>query len=126
MVYLAAITGLDQEMFEAATIDGANAWQRIRYITIPSLVPTMMILMLLAVGNIFRGDFGLFYQTVKSSALLQPATEIIDTYVFKLLINDGNIGVSAAVGLYQSVLCFITINLTNYLVKRVQPDYALY
>ena len=126
VAYLAAITRLDQEMFEAATIDGANAWQRIRYITIPSLVPTMMILMLLAVGNIFRGDFGLFYQTVKSSALLQPATEIIDTYVFKLLINDGNIGVSAAVGLYQSVLCFITINLTNYLVKRVQPDYALY
>ena len=84
------------------------------------------ILVLLAIGNIFRGDFGLFYQTVKSSALLQPATEIIDTYVFKLLINDGNIGVSAAVGLYQSVLCFITINLANWLVKRVQPDYALY
>ena len=126
VVYLAAITGLDQEMFEAATIDGTNAWQRIRYITIPSLVPTMMILVLLAIGNIFRGDFGLFYQTVKSSALLQPATEIIDTYVFKLLINDGNIGVSAAVGLYQSVLCFITINLANWLVKRVQPDYTLY
>ena len=126
VVYLAAITGLDQEMFEAATIDGANSWQRIRYITIPSLIPTMMILVLLAIGNIFRGDFGLFYQTVKSSALLQPATEIIDTYVFKLLINDGNIGVSAAVGLYQSVLCFITINLANWLVKRVQPDYALY
>lgn len=126
VVYLAAITGLDQEMFEAATIDGANVWQRIRHITIPSLIPTMMILMLLAVGNIFRGDFGLFYQTVKSSALLQPTTEIIDTYVFKLLINDGNIGVSAAAGLYQSVLCFITINVCNWLVKRVQPDYALY
>ena len=126
VVYLAAITGLDQEMFEAATIDGANAWQKVRHITIPMLIPTMMILVLLGIGNIFRGDFGLFYQTVKSSAILQPVTEVIDTYVFKLLITDGNIGVSAAAGLYQSVLCFITINVCNYLVKRVQPDYALY
>ena len=126
VVYLAAITGLDQEMFEAATIDGANAWQKVRHITIPMLIPTIMILVLLGVGNIFRGDFGLFYQTVKSSAILQPVTEVIDTYVFKLLITDGNIGVSAAAGLYQSVLCFITINVCNYLVKRVQPDYALY
>ena len=126
VVYLAAITGLDQEIFEAATIDGASAWQKVRHITIPMLIPTMMILVLLGIGNIFRGDFGLFYQTVKSSAVLQPVTEVIDTYVFKLLITDGNIGVSAAAGLYQSVLCFITINICNYLVKRVQPDYALY
>lgn len=126
VVYLAAITGLDQEMFEAAAIDGANAWQRIRYLTIPSLKPTMMILVLLAIGNIFRGDFGLFYQTVKSSALLQPMTDIIDTYVFRLLIDTGDIGVSAAAGLYQSVLCLITITLCNKLVKKFNPDYALY
>lgn len=126
VVYLAAITGLDQEMFEAATIDGANVWQKIRYITIPSLVPTMMILVLLAIGNIFRGDFGLFYQTVKSSAILQPVTDVIDTYVFRLLINNSDVGVSAAAGLYQSVLCFITITICNKLVKKVQPDYALY
>ena len=126
VVYLAAIAGMDQEMFEAADIDGASAWQKIRYITIPSLVPTMMVLVLMAIGNIFRGDFGLFYQTVKSSALLQPTTDIIDTYVFRLLINNANIGVSAAVGLYQSVLCFITITICNKLVKITNPDYALY
>lgn len=126
IVYLAAITGLDQEMFEAASIDGASAWQKIRYLTIPSLVPTMMILVLMAIGNIFRGDFGLFYQTVRSSALLEPSTNVIDTYVFRLLIDNGNIGVSAAAGLYQSVLCFITINICNTLVKRANPDYALY
>lgn len=126
VVYLAAITGMDQEMFEAATIDGANAWQRIRYITVPSLVPTMMVLVLLAIGNIFRGDFGLFYQTVKSSALLQPTTDVIDTYVFRLLMTNGDYGMSSAAGLYQSVLCFITINLCNFLVKKAQPDYALY
>ncbi len=126
VVYLAAITGLDQEMFEAAAIDGANAWQRIRYLTIPSLKPTMMIMVLLAIGNIFRGDFGLFYQTVRSSALLQPMTDIIDTYVFRLLIDTGDIGVSAAAGLYQSVLCLVTITLCNKLVKKLNPDYALY
>lgn len=126
VVYLAAITGLDQEMFEAASIDGANAWQKIKYITIPSLVPTMMIMVLLAIGNIFRGDFGLFYQTVRSSALLQPVTDIIDTYVFRLLITNSDIGVSAATGLYQSVLCFITITVCNKLVKKIDPDYALY
>jgi putative aldouronate transport system permease protein len=126
VVYLAAITGLDQEMYEAASIDGADVWQKIRYITIPLLRPTMMILVLLGIGNIFRGDFGLFYQTVKSSALLQPYTDVIDTYVFNLLINNGDIGVSAAAGLYQSVLCFITITVCNKLVKKVDPDYALY
>jgi len=126
VVYLAAITGLDQEMFEAAAIDGATAWQKIRHITIPCLRPTMIILVLLAVGNIFRGDFGLFYQTVKTSALLQPMTDIIDTYVFRLLITNSNIGVSAATGLFQSVLCFVTISICNGLVKKLSPDYALY
>lgn len=126
VVYLAAITGLDQEMYEAATIDGASAWHKIRYITIPSLMPTMMILVLLGVGNIFRGDFGLFYQTVKRSALLQPYTDVIDTYVFSMLITNGDIGMSAAAGLYQSVLCFITITICNGLVKKVEPDYSLY
>ena len=125
-IYDAISVSSNQEMFEAADIDGASAWQKIRYITIPSLVPTMMVLVLMAIGNIFRGDFGLFYQTVKSSALLQPTTDIIDTYVFRLLINNANIGVSAAVGLYQSVLCFITITICNKLVKITNPDYALY
>lgn len=126
VVYLAAITGLDQGMFEAASIDGANAWQKIRYLTIPSLKPTVMVLVLLGIGNIFRGDFGLFYQTVKSSAILQPVTDVIDTYVFRLLINNSDIGVSAAAGLYQSVLCFATITICNRLVKKANPDYALY
>nr|MCR4934351.1 sugar ABC transporter permease [Lachnospiraceae bacterium] len=78
------------------------------------------------IGNIFRGDFGLFYQTVRSSALLQPTTDVIDTYVFRLLIDNGDIGVSAAASLYQSVLCFVTIMISNALVKKANPDYALY
>lgn len=126
VVYLAAITGMDQEMFEAASIDGANVWQKIRYITIPSLVPQMMILLLLGIGNVFRGDFGLFYQTVKSNAIILPYTDILDTYVYRSLMNTGDVGMSAASGLYQSVLCFITICLANFTVKKVQPDYALF
>ena len=76
--------------------------------------------------NIFRGDFGLFYQTVKSSALLQPYTDVIDTYVFRLLIDSSDYGVSSAAGLYQSILCFVTIMICNGIVKKLQPDYALY
>ena len=126
VVYLAAITGMDQEMFEAAGIDGANVWQKIRHITIPSLVPQMMILLLLGIGNVFRGDFGLFYQTVKSNAGLLPYTDILDTYVYRSLMTSGDVGMSAASGLYQSVLCFVTICLANFTVKKVQPDYALF
>ena len=126
VVYLAAITGLDQEVFEAAAIDGANEWQKIRFITIPSLVSTATIMVLLAIGGIFRGDFGLFYQTVKTSQILQPYTEIIDTYVFKLLMSDSSVGRSAAAGLYQSVMCFATIMFSNWIVRKVDPDRALY
>ena len=126
VVYLAAITGLDQEIFEAASIDGANVWQKIRHITIPSLVPQMMILVLLALGNVFRGDFGMFYQTVKDNSIILPYTDILDTYVYRSLMQTGDIGMSAAAGLYQSVLCFITICAANLLVKKVQPDYALF
>ncbi|MBP3655067.1 MAG: sugar ABC transporter permease [Clostridia bacterium] len=126
VVYLASITGLDQDMFEAASIDGANVWQKIRHITIPCLRPQMMILILLAIGNVFRGDFGLFYQTVKTNANILPYTDVLDTYVFRSLMTTGDIGMSAAAGLYQSVLCFVTICCANFLVKKVQPDYALF
>ncbi len=126
VVYLAAITGLDQEIFEAASIDGANVWQKIRHITVPSLVPQMMILVLLALGNVFRGDFGMFYQTVKDNSIILPYTDILDTYVYRSLMQTGDIGMSAAAGLYQSILCFITICAANLTVKKLQPDYALF
>jgi putative aldouronate transport system permease protein len=126
VVYLAAITGLDQEMFEAASIDGASVWQKIRHVTIPSLIPQMMILLLLGIGNVFRGDFGLFYQTVKSNAVILPYTDVLDTYIYRSLMTTGDIGMSAASGLFQSVLCFATICLANFAVKKIQPDYSLF
>ena len=126
VVYLAVITGIDQEMYEAADIDGANVWHKISKITLPSLIPTIMIMLLLAFGQIFRGDFGLFYQIVKTNQKLLPATDIIDTYVFRALMSSSDIGMAAAAGLYQSVVCFITIVAFNYIVKKVQPEYVLF
>ena len=126
VVYLAAIAGLSQEMFEAASIDGASIWLKIRYITIPGLKPTIFIMFLLSVGNIFRGDFGMFYQLVGNNQLLLETSDVIDTFVYRSLITSPNIGMSAAAGFYQSVLCFVTIVSVNWLVKKVDPDYTLF
>ncbi|WP_369461526.1 ABC transporter permease subunit [Thermoclostridium stercorarium] len=126
IIYLSAIMGIEQEMFDAAEIDGANLYQRIRHIMLPSLVPTMVMLLLLAVSNIFRGDFGLFYQLVGTNPLVYDATDIIDTYVFRSLMTSSDIGMAAAAGLYQSVMCFITILVVNKIVKSVHSDYALF
>ena len=126
VVYLAAIAGISQEMTEAAEIDGASVWQKIRYITVPSINPTIIIMTLLAIGNIFRGDFGMFYQLVGSNQLLLQSSDVIDTYVYRSLITTPNIGMSAAAGFYQSVLCFATICTANYIVKKVDPDYTLF
>lgn len=126
VLYLAAIMGIDSEIYEAAKIDGANIFQRIFKVTIPCLVPTLIILTLLAIGNIFRGDFQMFYQLVGNNGPLFPVTDVIDTFTFRSLIQSGEIGMSAAAGLYQSVFCFITIILTNYCVKRYDKDYSLF
>jgi putative aldouronate transport system permease protein len=117
---------MDQEMLEAAEIDGANIWQRIWHITIAYLRPTMVIMLLLAVGGIFRGDFGMFYQIVGRSQLLLEVSDIIDTFVYRSLVNSPNTGMAAAAGLYQSVLCFITVLAANFVVKKIEPDYTLF
>lgn len=126
VVYLAAIAGISKDLYEAADIDGTNVWQKIRYITIPSLKPTIMIMVLLALGNVFRGDFGMFYQLVGSNQLLLNTSDIIDTYIYRMLTTSPNVGFTAAAGLYQSVLCFVTIVAANYIVKKVDPDYTLF
>lgn len=126
IIYLAAITNIDQEMYEAAQIDGASVWQRIGHITLPCLRPTMVIMMLLAIGQIFRGDFGMFYQIVRNNQTLLGVSDIIDTFVYRSLISSPDIGMSAAAGLYQSCMGFITILLANFAVKKIQPDYTLF
>lgn len=126
VVYLAAIAGISKELYEAADIDGANIWQKIRYITLPSIKPTIMIMVLLALGNVFRGDFGMFYQLVGSNQLLLDSSDIIDTYIYRMLTTSPSMGFTAAAGLYQSVLCFVTIITANWIVKKIDPDYTLF
>ena len=126
VLYLAAIMGIDQEIYEAAQIDGANIFQRIFKVTIPCLVSTLIILTLLSIGNIFRGDFQMFYQLVGNNGPLFPITDVIDTFTFRSLIQSGEVGMSAAAGLYQSIFCFITIIITNKIVKSYDKDYSLF
>jgi len=126
VIYLAAIISIDSEMYDAGKIDGANMFQRIRYIMIPSIMPVIVILFLLSVGQVFRGDFGLFYQLIGDNGALFAQTDVIDTFVFRSLLRSSEIGMAAAAGFYQSVMCFATILLVNFTVKRVKDDYALF
>ena len=126
VMYLAAIMGVDTSVYEAAAIDGANVFQRIFKVTIPAIRPTMIILVLMSIGRIFKGNFDMFYNLVGNNGLLYNYTDVIDTLAFRALISSNDFGMSAAVGLFQSVLCLITIILANRAVKHFEPDYALF
>jgi putative aldouronate transport system permease protein len=126
IIYLAAITGIDKQLYEAADIDGANIFQQVFTITLPSIKPTYIILLLLSIGQIFRGNFSEFYQLVGNNGMLFDATDVIDTFVFRSLMQSKEFGMAAAVGLYQSVLCFAILMISNYVIKRIDSDYALF
>ena len=126
IIYLATITGIDRTLNEAAAIDGANRWQMIRYITLPLLAPTVCILMLLDVGKMFYGDFGMVYALVKDSGQLLPKVDVIDTYVYRMLRVTGDPSNAMAVNLYQSVVGFIMVFTSNWIVRRTFPDGALF
>ena len=126
VVYLAAITSIGDDYYEAAQIDGATVMQQIRYITIPLLIPTFIILLLLALGQIMRGQFELFYQLVGNQGQLYEATDILDTYVFRMLRVDFEVGIGSAAGLYQSLVGFILIMFINWAIKRNHEEYALF
>jgi len=126
IIYLAAIIGIDHEYYEAATIDGASRWQQVKNITIPLITPIITIMTLLAIGRIFYSDFGLFYQVPLNTGILMPVTNTIDTYVYRALITMGDIGMSSAAGLYQAVVGFALVLLSNYIVAKINPDNALF
>ncbi len=126
IIYLSAIANIDAEMYEAAEVDGANSWQKVFKITIPCLLPTMIIMFLLNCGQIFRGDFGMFYQLIGNNGVLLEVGDILDLYIYRAMAGNANLGYGAAAGLYQSVLCFVTILLANFIVKKLQPDYTLF
>ncbi|MEZ4662303.1 MAG: ABC transporter permease subunit [Caldilineaceae bacterium] len=126
IVYLAGILGIDPMLFEAAKIDGASKWQQVRYITMPMLLPLVIILTLLAIGRIFNADFGLFFFLPRDTPMLYPTTDVIDTFVYRSLVQLGDISMAAAAGFYQSVVGFVMVVVANWIVRRINADYSLY
>ena len=126
LMYYASLMSVDTSYQEAAVIDGANRWQVIRHVILPFLYPMMIILTILAVGKIMNSDFGLFYQVPMDSKTLYSTTDVLETYVYRALIQNGNIGMSSAAGFLKSVVGFVLVLLTNGIVKKINPDYALY
>ncbi|GAB4488239.1 MAG: sugar ABC transporter permease [Anaerolineales bacterium] len=126
ILYLAIITGIDRQLYEAAAIDGANKWQQFWNITLPQLIPTIVLLQILAVGRIFGSDFDMFYTLPAGSAMVRDVTTTIDIYVFNMLRSTTPLGYPAAVSLVQSVLGFVLILITNYIVRKTRPEMALF
>lgn len=126
IIYLSTILGFDRAYYEAAAIDGASKWQQITKITLPMLKPTIIMLVLMSVGRIFYSDFGLFYQVPQNSGPLFSVTNTIDTYVYRGLLELGDITMSAAAGLYQSVVGFVLVLSANLIVRRIDKDSALF
>lgn len=126
VIYLAAIISIDTEYYEAATLDGASRWYQIRSITIPLITPVITMMTLLAIGRIFYSDFGLFYQVPMDSGVLSKTTNVIDTYVYRGLMNLGDIGMSSAAGMYQSLVGFALVIVSNYAVRKFNKENALF
>ena len=126
VMYLGSIVGISNDYYEAALMDGATKWQQIKYITLPSLKSMMIVLTILAIGKIFYADFGLFYQLPRNSGPLFPVTNVIDTYVYRSLKENGNIGMAAAANLYQSLIGFVLVLSSNFVVRKIDKDSALF
>lgn len=126
VVYLASITGFSKEYYEAAMLDGASKWQQIKYITLPLLKPVITILLIMAMGGIFKADFGLFYQLPMDSGPLYPVTNVLDTYIFRALKTSGELGMSSAAALFQSVVGFVLLMICNKIVSMIDKENALF
>jgi putative aldouronate transport system permease protein len=126
IIYLAGITGLDSEYYEAAKIDGASRFQQVTKITIPLLTPLIITMTLLQIGRVFYADFGLFFQVTQNAGALYPTTLVIDTYVYNALKNMGDLGLSSAVGLYQSTIGFALVLISNLVVRKIEKERALF
>lgn len=126
VLYMSVLAGIDQQQYEAAQIDGANKWQQIKSITIPSLIPMVTIMLLLSVGGIMKSDTGLFYQVTRNSGVLYDTTQVIDSYVLNSIFQNSNFGFTAATTLFQSVVGTILILVSNFVVRKLEPDNALF
>ncbi|RKP54518.1 sugar ABC transporter permease [Cohnella endophytica] len=126
VIYLAAVMSIEKEMYEASEIDGANKFQEIFYLTIPSLVPYIITLTLVNIGNIFKGDFNMFYQITGNNPILYPSTDVIDTFVVRSLLQLNDFGMTTAAGFMQSVFSLVVLLLANSAAKRLSKDSALF
>ncbi len=126
VLYLAVISGISNDYYEAAVLDGASKLQQARYITLPHLRTVMCITLIMSLGGIFRGDFGLFYSVTKDSGRLYPVSDVIDTYIYRSLTTMSNAGMTAAAGFYQSVVGFLTLMFANWVVTKIDSDSAMF
>ena len=126
LIYISSISGIDPSFYEAAELDGASKCKQIRYITLPSIMPSVITLTLLNIGRIFYSDFGLFYQVTQNSGQLYDTTNVIDTYVYRALLQSGNIGMASAAGFYQSIVGFACVLLANVVVRKLSPENAMF
>lgn len=126
VVYLASICGIDQTFYEAAMLDGATKWQQVKYITVPLLRPVITILFIMSVGGIIRSDFGLFYQLPRNSGPLYPVTNVLDTYIYRALMQSSEIGMSSAAAFFQSVVGFALIMIANKVAAKIDNENTLF
>lgn len=126
IIFYSAVLGIDTEYYEAAALEGANKVQQIRHITLPLIQPVILTMVLLSIGRIFRADFGLFYYVPLNTGTLYSTTNVIDTYVYRGLMQLGDIGMSSAAGAYQAVVGFVFVLISNMLVRRLNPENALF
>lgn len=126
VLYLSVLAGIDQEMYEAAYLDGANARQKMWYITIPMLIPMVVIMTLLGLGGIMNSDTGLFYQVTRNTGTLYKTTQVLDSYVYNALLTGADFGTTTATTLYQSIIGFVMVIGTNLIVRKVAPENALF
>ena len=126
IIYLSTLLGFGKDYYEAAELDGATKWQQITRITIPLLKPTIIMMVTMGMGNIFRSDYSLFYQVPRNSGMLYPVTDTIDTYVFRALTSGSNMGMSSAASFYQSVVCFAMVMIFNAIVRKISKEDAMF
>ena len=126
ILYYSSIVGFSQDYYEAAELDGATKWQQIIRITLPLLRPTIITLLILQLGQIFRSDFGLFYQVPMNQGALFEVTDTIDTFVYRALLKTPNIGMSSAAGFIQSVVGFVFILAANGVIRKLSPSDSLF
>jgi putative aldouronate transport system permease protein len=126
IIYLAAITGIDSEQYDAAMVDGAGRMQLMIHITLPQLLPMVCILTIMGIGGIFRGDFGMIYSIIRDNGVLYPTTDVIDTYIYRGLMYLNNVSMSTAAGLYQSAVGLILVLIVNAAIKKIDPENGMF